>query len=284
MIITKILGGLGNQLFQYAAGKALAVQNGTELKLDLTGFMDYNLRDFELNRFSVSCSVATAEEIKKYKASNSIQRIKARFSPASSRTFYKEPFFHFDPTFFSLRPPIYVQGYFQSEKYFESIKGQLQNELVLKESFSNEVLNLAQRLRQENSVSVHIRRGDYKNAESLRVHGILPKTYYQKAVDRIVQQTTGRLQVYIFSDDPKAANEFNIQNAVTVSGTVSKNHYEDFYLMQQCRHNVIANSSFSWWAAWLNNHEDKIVVAPTRWFNEGPKDTQDLLPSTWIRL
>ncbi|GAA4752475.1 alpha-1,2-fucosyltransferase [Flavisolibacter ginsenosidimutans] len=284
MIVTKILGGLGNQLFQYAAGKALAVQNNAELKLDLTGFKDYQLRDFELNHFNVVYNIATGEEIKDYKASTSFQRMKARLSPASHKRFYKEPFFHFDPAFFSLRSPVYVQGYFQSEKYFAAVKEIIRQEFVFKDSFSAEIKAFAQKISQENSVAVHVRRGDYKNAESLRVHGVLPQQYYQQAIAYVKKHLREEPQFYFFSDDPSAAKELTVEGSEIVSGRVAKNHYEDFYLMSQCRHNIIANSSFSWWAAWLNNHADKLVVAPKRWFNEGPKDTQDLLPDTWIRL
>jgi len=284
MIITKILGGLGNQLFQYAAGKALAVQNNTELKLDLTGFKDYQLRDFELNHFNVFYNIATDEEIKNYKASTSFQRIKARLSLGSQKRFYKEPFFHFDPAFFSLHAPVYVQGYFQSEKYFAPVKEIIRQEFRFKNSFSTGIESFAQKLRQENSVAVHIRRGDYKNAESLRVHGVLPQRYYEQAIAYTKKHSGEEPQFYFFSDDPSAAKELAVDGSEIVSGSVTSNHYEDFYLMSQCRHNIIANSSFSWWAAWLNNHVDKLVAAPKRWFNEGPKDTQDLVPDTWIRL
>lgn len=284
MIITKILGGLGNQLFQYAAGKALAVQNNTGLKLDLTAFDQYKLRNFELDRFKVSYTVASEEEIENYKATTPFQRIRSRFTPVSQKRFYKQPFFRFDPAFSSLRSPVYLQGYFQSEKYIAPVKESLRSELTFKEPPLPKIIAFAERLRSENSVSVHVRRGDYKNAESLRVHGVLPDAYYQSAVRHVQKHTGGKTTFYVFSDDAEAAKKLRLPDAEIVSGRISQNHYEDFYLMQNCRHNVIANSSFSWWAAWLNNNPGKIVMAPQRWFNEGPKDTQDLLPESWIRL
>src|SRR5690349_19153510 len=108
MVTVKILGGLGNQLFQYAAGKALAEKSGTEVKLDLTGFADYQLRNFELSQFNTDFSIATNEEIRQYKATCAFQRIKARLSPVRYKLFYQQPCFHFDPAFFSLCSPVYI--------------------------------------------------------------------------------------------------------------------------------------------------------------------------------
>ncbi len=285
MIITKILGGLGNQFFQYAAGKALALKNNTALKLDLTGFTDYKLRDFELSRFNASYTVASDDEIKRYKGTNSFQRIKALLSSSSTKQFYKQPFFHFDKAFFFLQSPVYLQGYFQSEKYFTPVNESLRNELRFKEPMSPEITAFGKMLQEERAVSVHLRRGDYKTEESLRVHGILPDAYYQRAIDYATKYAADEPRFYVFSDDAEAAKKLGLPNAEIVSGTLTKNHYEDFYLMQQCRHNIIANSSFSWWAAWLNPNPDKIVIAPKDWFGpKGPKDTQDLLPESWIRL
>src|SRR5262249_30437902 len=135
------------------------------------------------------------------------------------------------------------------------------------------------------SVSVHIRRGDYYNSkETLRVHGILPEEYYRKAVNFITQNSSPSPRFFIFSDDAESAGLIGIPSATIVSGKITTTHFEDFYLMQQCRHSIIANSSFSWWAAWLNDNREKVVIGPQNWFNEGPKDTQDLLPERWIRL
>lgn len=285
MVIVRILGGLGNQLFQYAAAKALAVKNNTQVKLDLAGFADDDLRNFELDKFRLNYGLASEKEIRSLKAANSFQRIKARLSPAAKKRFYKEPHFRFDPGFFSLRSPVYLQGYFQSERYFLPVADEIRKAFVFRDAFSPGVEALTTTLRSENSVALHIRRGDYKNAESLRVHGVLPMDYYRNAINHLTKTIGSDLRLYLFSDDPQvAATELALPNLTILSGVVSRNHYEDFYLMQQCRHNVIANSSFSWWAAWLNNHSNKTVVAPKNWFHQGPTDTQDLLPQNWIRL
>lgn len=285
MIITRIYGGLGNQLFQYAAARALAAQHNTVVKLDPTAFADYRLRKFELDFFNAKYEIATHQLIEAHKATNRIQRLKARMLPTRLKRFYKQPFFRFDPAFFSLRPPVYLQGYFQSEKFFAPAGHIIRKELTFKKPFSNEIENRAANLRKENSVAVHVRRGDYANAETLRVHGVLPLSYYRDAMAAIREKQTGSPRFYLFSDDPqKAARELNFPEENVISGRLAHSHFEDFYLMSQCRHNVIANSSFSWWAAWLNPNENKVVVAPERWFNEGPKDTQDLFPQNWLRM
>lgn len=286
MIITRILGGLGNQLFQYAAGRALAVQNNTELKLDLSGFDTYTLRSFELSRLNARFSIASNEEIDSYKAVTFYQRMMARLSPPAQKRFYKEPFFHYDGRFFLLRAPVYLQGYFQSEKYFEPVAKTLRDEFRFREAFSPPVMAFAKELASSNSVALHVRRGDYKNPNALRVHGMLPEAYYQKAITQLMDTAGNNLRFYIFSDDPQAAAKMlALPDAKTVSGRLTKNHLEDFYLMQHCRHNIIANSSFSWWAAWLNPNPQKKVVAPQQWFGKGgPKDTGDLLPQSWLQV
>jgi hypothetical protein len=284
MIITKILGGLGNQLFQYAAAYALAAKNISVLKLDLSGFEDYRLRSFELSRFNAVCFPATDAEIKKMKPTGSIGRMRNRLSASRHKRFYKQPYFHFDADFFSLRSPVYLQGYFQSEKYFAPVAAEIRQAFTFREGLAEEIISVAAKLQKINSVSLHIRRGDYGNVEALRVHGILPISYYERAIAKIKEIHTDA-QFFIFSDEPnRISEEPAIQGAEIISGRITQNHLEDFFLMSQCRHNIIANSSFSWWAAWLNNHCEKTVIAPQQWFAHGPKDTQDLLPRDWMRL
>lgn len=281
MIIIRIHGGFGNQLFQYAAAKALAEQHGTELKLHLTSFAGDTLRNFDLAKLNVPLVYASEAEIARLKAPNTFQRVKQRLLPTSRKTFYKEPFFHFDPSFFRLGKAVYLQGYFQSEKYFTSIQSTIRSSFDTTHLVDSSILSMAEELKQENSVSIHIRRGDYQNTELLKFHGVLPASYYQAAIGRIKEKLPSA-RFYVFSDKPAAAKEvLGSLDATIVSGSVTKNHFEDLYLMQQCRHNLLANSSFSWWAAWLNTNPEKIVIAPKKWFNNGPKDTQDLFPQTW---
>ncbi|MEJ7913682.1 MAG: alpha-1,2-fucosyltransferase, partial [Chitinophagaceae bacterium] len=189
MIIVQLLGGLGNQLFQYAAARALAVANNTGVLLDTTNFKTEGPRTFDLLNFHVDASVATDTEINTLKCVNSFQRVRAYLTPYAKKTFYKQPYFHFDKRFLLLRDPVYIKGYFQSEKYFDSIKELIRKELVLRDAIAPSIANLASHMGQENSVSLHVRRGDYKvNKTALKYHGIVPLSYYQTAVTLMQQR------------------------------------------------------------------------------------------------
>jgi len=284
MIISKVIGGLGNQLFQYAAARCLAQVRKTEVKLDLTGFQDYQLRNFDLNALNINVVIARNQEIDALKAKGTLQRLQSYLTPYNRRKFYKQPYFHFDPHFYRLGSQVYLQGYFQSERYFQPIQPIIRQEFSFKEEIIKEVKTYGKYLTTQRSVAIHIRRGDYKNEEALRVHGIVPISYYQQAI-AFLEQNVSNPQYFIFSDDINWVKEkLPLENATIVSGHYSKTHFEDLYLMSQCQHNIIANSSFSWWGAWLNTNPGKIVIAPKQWFNEGPKDTQDLFPASWITL
>ena len=284
MVIVQLTGGLGNQLFQYAAAKALAIRNNAAVKLDISGFETDGLRNFELDRFSISASIASETEISRLKATTSFSRLIERWKPFPNRRFYKEPFFHFDPDFFRLRSPVYIKGYFQSEKYFKQIEPVLRREIILKNAFRPEVRQMAVKLKEHQSVAIHIRRGDYTKSAVNSYHGLLPLSYYREAIETI-RSRVYEPKLYLFSDAPEMVKEaLNLEEVQIISGTITNDHFEDLYLMSQCRHTIIANSSFSWWSAWLNDYEEKIVIAPTAWFNEGPRDTQDIIPERWLKI
>ncbi len=284
MVITKIIGGLGNQLFQYAAGKSLTLHHGTELKLDLTAFKDYTLRNFSLDLFNLQYEIAGEAEIKKFTERNLLDKFRDQFNLLSNGKYYREKFFHFDKNFFNHPADVYLKGYWQSEKYFLPVVEIIRKEFIIKQEQIMNVAALATTLKEVESVSIHIRRGDYTNPAILEMHGILSSAYYQQAIDKILKHFPDAV-FYIFSDDMNWVKEnLKIENKVYVSGELSKTAIEDFYLMSQCKHNIIANSSFSWWSAWLNNNKEKIVIAPERWFNTKPTDTQDLIPSGWLKI
>jgi hypothetical protein len=284
MIIIRITGGLGNQLFQYAAAKCLAEQNQTIVKLDIKSFNEDQLRNFDLYEMNDTFHIASDEEIGVYKAVNSPQRVWQYLKPYPRKTFYKQPFFHYDKSFLRLGPPLYLRGYFQSEKYFAPIQQTIRQCYQLKPERTENVKPLVSELTARNSIALHIRRGDYKNTETAAYHGILPISYYQQAI-QLAQQRILNPHFYIFSDDSAwAEKNLDLPNSTIISGVLSHTHFEDLFLMQHCRHNIIANSSFSWWGAWLNRNPDKTVIAPKAWFYKGPQDTQDLLPAGWISL
>ena len=284
MIISRIIGGLGNQLFQYAAGRTLALQHNTALLLDVTAFDDYKLRNFDLATLHTGLNFASKEQVSSFINRSIAGKIRDNILPMALRKVYKEKQFHFQPRFFRAPANIYLQGYWQSEKYFLPAAETIRKEFTFKEEYIKNVSGLAARLRSSSSVSVHIRRGDYTNIKIIEIHGILEAAYYQRAMQLISEKIPGAC-FYFFSDDMNWVKEnLPVENAVYVSGVSSQTHIEDFYLMSQCKHNIIANSSFSWWAAWLNNNPEKIVIAPKNWFNKGPKDTQDLVPQNWLRI
>lgn len=282
MIISKIIGGLGNQLFQYAAGRCLAIRHQTELLLDLNELTDYKLNSFDLNAFHTIFQQASEIQTATYYNRGIIEKFRDRLLPMALKKVYREPHFHFHPRFFNASESIYLKGYWQSEKYFAPVANQIRNELQFKDTYINKVKDLGEQIRNTTSVSVHIRRGDYTNKEILKVHGLLPPSYYEQSIKFLSVEYPGSI-FYFFSDDINWVKEtFGQDNAVYVSGQYTQTHFEDMYLMSQCHHNVIANSSFSWWGAWLNNNPGKRVIAPKNWFNTQRRDTSDLYPEGWL--
>ncbi|RYZ23530.1 MAG: alpha-1,2-fucosyltransferase [Chitinophagaceae bacterium] len=284
MIAIQLKGGLGNQLFQYAAARTLAIRQHTEVLLDTSHYREDQLRDFDLFHLNVKARIATASQIDEIRPTGTVGRALSHIAPYRFKRIYQQPFYHYDAGFVRLRGPVYLKGYFQSEAYFRPVAAEIRRELTFRELPLPQIQALGARLRQEQSVSLHIRRGDYKNPETLRVHGILPLEYYRAAVKRITDSRPDA-RFYVFTDDLEWVRQhLAMPEAMLVSGEITKTHFEDLYLMQHCRNHILANSSFSWWGAWLNPDKEKIVVAPKAWFNEGPKDTQDLIPRSWIRL
>jgi len=283
MVYVQLLGGLGNQMFQYAAAYALASSHQTRVKLDISEFESYKLRKFDLEVFNTDFEAADDGELSIYPIGNRMFRVLEKFKPVQRKSFYKEPFFHFDESFFDLTPPVYIKGYFQSEKYFVRKSAKIRELFSFRPEAIKDVLSIATRLKEEDSVSIHIRKGDYKNEVAMKVHGILTIDYYKEAINKMELQLDDP-KFYVFSDDLTLDASLFHPNATMVSGLITKTHFEDMFLMSQCRNNVIANSSFSWWAAWLNNNPNKIVTGPQRWFSDGPKDTYDILPANWIKI
>ena len=284
MIISHINGGLGNQMFQFATGKTLAQRNDTILKLDVSEFAKNKLRSFDLLAFETDILFASDREINDLVPSHNFEKAFQYFSPLKKRSYYRERSFSFDNKVLELGKNVYLKGYFQSEKYFLPAKNIIRKEFTFKNKLISRLEELSLQLQNLNSVSVHIRRGDFsKNTDITAYHGTLEMDYYNAALDLVRSKVPGP-SFYLFSDDINwAKTNFQLPNAIFVSGNLTGNHFEDLYLMSQCRHNIIANSSFSWWGAWLNSNPDKIVIAPEKWFNKGPKDTQDLLPAEWLK-
>ncbi|GEO09128.1 alpha-1,2-fucosyltransferase [Segetibacter aerophilus] len=285
MIITQINGGLGNQLFQYAAGRALAEYHQVPLKIENSFYKTVDFASFELERFNAQVQLASVDEIEKFNSKNFFTKACSKILPVHKKIFFVEPYSHFYNKFFSAPSNSYLKGLWQSEKYFSSIKDTIRHEFILKDKLVIHLRPKAEAMRKENSVAVHIRRGDYTNPNVEKVMGLLRLDYYKKALS-LLQKKTGNLKVYFFSDDIEFVGKNMTLNYdfEFVSGAITSRNYEDFYLMQHCKHNIIANSTFSWWSAYLNNYNEKIVVAPKNWFNTTSKNSNDLLPEAWYKL
>lgn len=295
MIIVKLQGGLGNQMFQYAIGKQLSLLHKTRLKLDLSFLQDrtprkhFTFRDFELESFDINCEYTTAKETKIFNNNSLINRIKRRLSQTK---FIYEKNHNFQKNIFQSGDQIYLDGYWQSEKYFNRIRDILMNDFTLKKTISDKMnskdpLNiLVQSIKNSNSVSVHFRRGDYISDEVVNsFHGTCSNQYYLNAIDLIAQKVRSP-HFYLFSDDPEWISSNPIFNGFPYTIAATSDMHIDMHLMSLCQHNIIANSSFSWWGAWLNRHSEKMVIAPERWFANDimNQQTRDLIPQNWIRI
>lgn len=287
MIIIKLSGGLGNQLFQYALGRHLVVLNQTVLKLD-TSLLDtphnWTYRTYELGSFNIQATKATTQEINQLTGKWGFlpQRVGRLFRSRSSN-YFKEPDFHFYQPVLSLQNDVYLDGYWQSEKYFDAIADLIREDLTPLVPLSNHCEMLTNSIHQCTSVSVHIRRGDYTTtSKANRYLKPCEADYYQKAVDYLSKRIVNPV-FFVLSDDiewAKANEQFNFPTQYVEGNSAT----EDLLLMASCQHQIIANSTFSWWGAWLNRHPDKIIIAPQKWFSTGRFDTKDLLPESWIRL
>ena len=185
-----------------------------------------------------------------------------------------------------LNKSCYIIGYWQSEKYFKSINETILNDFQLNIQPDNYHINLANQINNCNSVSVHVRRGDYLEDEKINsVHGILNNLYYYSSIE-LITTLVGEPHLFFFSDDIDwVKNNFYLQFPHTfIDKDFLNKDSKDMWLMTQCKHNIIANSSFSWWGAWLNKNQDKIVIAPKNWFQNPKMNSDNIVPENWVRL
>ncbi len=290
MIITKLIGGLGNQMFQYAVGRRLAHVLGTELKLDISGFNNYKLRTYSLGNLNIREKYASPEEVAALTRPTMLERMRAKLlrkQPRPAATYIREKKkFHFDSDILNLADGVYLDGSWQSEKYFSDIAGIIRQEFSVKIPQADKNKELAGLIATCEAVSLHIRRGDYvSNPHTRQVHGVCEIDYYFRCIEYLTR-TIKNPHFFVFSDDPEWARE-NLKLAyrmTLVDHNGVEKHYEDLRLMSQCKHHIIANSTFSWWGAWLSRNKNKIVLAQERWANSDYYDVKDLIPQKWIKL
>ncbi len=297
MIVVNIIGGLGNQMFQYAFGYAMSKENNTKLKLDVSGFNAYDLRDYELDLYNVE---ENSELKSRY--DSLLNKLNSKHNTILSRAVRKilrgllkfTKFYYqekegvaFDEDVFNVEVDTYFYGYWQNEKYFKKYRKELLEIFTLK-NIHPKAKEYQQKIIESESVSLHIRRGDYvTNTHANSIHGTCDIDYYKKAVMEILKSKE-QVYFFIFSDDLDwAKDNLNfISNKTFVELEANTPDHEEMCLMSQCKHNIIANSSFSWWGAWLNKNEEKIVITPKKWFSDKNKQkhSEGIVPAAWLKI
>jgi Glycosyl transferase family 11 len=302
-VVACLFGGLGNQMFQYAAGRALALKTGSRLVLDATGFaLPKARRAYALEGYALAAE--TRFDGYRYPPRQSAVRFPARQRPQwieraaqavraripisraageNGLSVFAEASFDFDPRFWQCGPRTYLVGYWQSERYFAPVADIVRRELTYQATPDAANARWVARIRAGNAVCVHVRRGDYLLPAQFRHHGLCSADYYRRAL-RLMRERVANPQFFVFSDDwPWCREHLAEEDTVIVDANKVDAAQDELRLMAACRHHVIANSSLSWWAAWLATSDSQIVVAPTPWFTHRPH-TPDLLPAGWLTL
>jgi hypothetical protein len=283
-------GGLGNQLFQAACGLALARRHRARLSFDISRFRDKGLRGYALDGLPIAATVMPPQKmplVSKLVATVDKARggIGVRRPAGWYAAIHAERQFHFDPAVLDLKPDILLAGFFQSPRYFADAETEVRAAFDATALMPEPVRAFGARLAETPSVSVHLRRGDFAaSATTQAVHGVLDMAYYQRAV-ALIRRVEPGVGIAVFSDAPDAAREA----AAAWDGTAidGGSALADLWLMRQCRHHIIANSSFSWWGAWLGDDPAGLTIAPRAWFQRDRLITTyvgDLFPDGWVLL
>ncbi len=298
MILVRLMGGLGNQMFQYACGLRLAEKHHTELKIDLTLLLDRSTknphavwREFDLAEvFHVSAPLANEKEIAYFnpnpqtffeRVANKVRQI---YSPP--RVFIQSQS-GFDSTVPALPDNYCLVGQFQSEKFFFPAKDKVREEFSFKHALLEKETDLAEEIQKSNSVCINVRRGDYvTNPIYSKSLGFVGLPYYKKSIS-LISNKDQELKLFVFSDEVEwCKKHFDFPLATTfVSHDYAGPKFRSYFqLMSLCKHFVIPNSTFAWWAAWLGQREGSTVIAPARWSADGSQQSSDRIPPHWIQI
>lgn len=289
MIVMNLKGGLGNQLFQYALGRHLASIHNTTLALDVSSFESDPLRNYRLDSFNISAAVLPP------KTNSFAKRVANKFLSEKNpiyRFFHKElPLvrengFEFQANILQSPDNVFLDGYWQTEQYFKPIADVIRQDLTLAQPLSAELKAIEEQIRSSNSIAVHVRRGDYaSNPVTTAYHGLYPMDWYIKAA-QVMEKDLSNAHYFVFSDDHEWVKEnLKLDAPCTfIKPSPDGKEAQDLYLMSCCKHNITANSSYSWWAAWLNANPNKKVIAPAVWFMGANSNTKDLVPNNWLRM
>jgi len=290
MIITRIDGGLGNQLFQWAYGLYLAERHGTELLMDVSSYASGPQHGYLLNHYGVNAQTAGPEVLhrvpRRYRPDARWQLrdlVPAGALPGSNLRRHKESPFGFHPRHLAVGDHSYLVGYWQSEQFFPGLRPKLLIELQLNKPLSDRSRRVAEGMLGTQSVAVHVRRGDYvNNSAAAQIYCHLKLDYYRRAVEQWAQRRTG-VKVFVFSNDiPWCQQNLQLPWPIQYVGhNTAATAHEDLELLRQANCCVIANSTFSWWGAWLNERPDKVVYAPPQWFQPQTYDGSAILPREW---
>jgi glycosyl transferase family 11 len=293
VIVVNLRGGLGNQMFQYALGRGLALRHHTRLTLDPSSYQIPNStpghpRRYELDCFGLKASFATVFDIGPTPRAGSHWRSWTARAVKAMRGIevVSERGYHFQPEILESPDNSYLVGYWQSEKYFEAVEQVIRKDFTFRTPLRGRNEELAIAIETSEAVAVHIRRGDYvSDPWTSRFLGVLPISYYVDALQEIARRTD-KPHLFVFSDDPEWCRRkvtFHYETTYVDANSPEKG-FEDMRLMTLCRYHVIANSSFSWWGAWLSPHLDKTVYAPSRWVLDPSMDTSDVVPPEWSKV
>jgi len=286
VIIVRIIGGLGNQMFQYAIAKAMAKKNNDIFKFDITFYPKQTLRKYELNFFNIEENIATEEEVIKFRGKEDfLFKVKRKLGISFRRPkeYYKEKVITvFDKELWNKKGNLFIDGFWQNEDYFKDIRSEILTDFSLKNNISYNAQKHLINIKNSQSVSLHIRRGDYvENTHTNTVHGTCSLNYYKES-SKYIYKNIENPSFYIFSDDINwCKDNFDfLKDKVFVDDT--EDQFDDLELMRCCKHNIIANSTFSWWGAWLNENRDKIVICPKIWW--AGKSSFHIAAKDWIKL
>ncbi len=285
----RLQGGLGNQMFQYAAARNISHRLNAKLVLDLSWFLGRNEKhlQYSLSDFRIIGQKKYRAKILPKRFRNIYYKVTDKFSGLGlGREVFFEKSFQFDAKLHQINRPIVLDGYWQSPRYFNEINHILIEEFKIKDKLNKPSLKILDQINKSQSICIHIRRGDYANNRTVNaIHGTCPISYYQNGVD-MLSLGLHSPKAFVFSDDPAWARE-NIKlpiETIIVDVNNVDQPCSDMSLMAACSYFVISNSTFSWWAAWLSTAGMKKVVAPKKWFVSGKNRTLDLIPDTWQRI
>ena len=280
-------------MFQYATAKRLADHHSTSLKIDKSWFTKFQnpkapaVRTYELDCFTLKPNFATRLDLARISIPPySWKRQIIRKALGTLSPFYglEDTHMAFQPAILSAPSNAYLEGFWISQDYFIDDEQRIRKDFIFKDQLLGKNLSIAKHIKENNSVSLHVRRGDYASHATINyIHGLTDLEYYHTAIKKI-QSKVKDAHFFIFSDDPDwCKKNLKLSSAATYIDHEHKS-YEGMHLMSLCQHHIIANSTYSWWGAWLNPSKDKLVIAPKKWFNDPKMNSKNVIPKTWIKI